>query len=111
MAISPPLLFSWRRSQFASPAHLSPQLKEGTGFLRALFFLNVQFLTYSSRNPFFHAGLAKKLRRFFRRSWIDVEARAPFKSRSLGQLRHKLHVPVVVIIGRILRRRCVNHKI
>ena len=71
----------------------------------------VRSLTHRRRHRFFHAGLAQKLRRFFRRRRIDVEARAPFESGSLRQLRHEFNVPVVVLVRRILRRRGMDDQI
>ncbi len=52
----------------------------------------------------FYTGFPQELRGFFRRSRIDVEPRAPFESRRLGQLRHELDVPMIMIIGRVLHR-------
>jgi len=44
-------------------------------------------------------------------AWVDVEARAPFEPRRLGQLRHEFDVPVVILVRRILRRRCVYDQV
>src|SRR5580704_8236837 len=50
-----------------------------------------------NRRGIFHIRLAQKLRRLFRRSGVDVETRAPFKSCRLSELGHELDVPVVVV--------------
>ena len=44
---------------------------------------------------------AQEPRRFFRRCWIDVKARAPFKTGHFGQLRNDLDMPVIVIVDLI----------
>ena len=48
---------------------------------------------------FLNRGFAQELGRFFRRSGIDIETGAPFESGGLGQLGHKLDVPMVVVVG------------
>src|SRR5580698_4602852 len=42
------------------------------------------FLPHRRRDRLFHASLPQKLRRFIRRCGINVETRAPLKSRRLG---------------------------
>src|ERR1700675_3851712 len=54
---------------------------------------------------------AQEPRRFFRRCWIDVKARAPFKAGHFGQLRNDLDMPVIVIVDFFTDRRRVNHEI
>src|SRR4029077_1287190 len=54
---------------------------------------------------------AQEPRRFFRRCWIDVKARAPFKTGHFGQLRNDLDMPVIVIVDFFTDRRGVNHEI
>src|SRR3984885_12210018 len=63
------------------------------------------------RNWLFHTRLPQKLSRFLWRRRINVKPRAPLESGGLGEFRHEFHVPVIVIVIRILRRRGVNHQI
>src|ERR1017187_7874890 len=93
------------------PASLSVPTAKGTAFWPCPLFRLTVGLPHRRRNRLFHAGFAQKLRRFFRRRGINVEARAPLESSRLGQLRHELHVPVVVIVGRVLCRRSMDHQI
>src|SRR6516164_8174924 len=41
-------------------------------------------------------------------SRVDVETRAPFESRQLGELRHNFEVPVVIVVRRLRHRRGVD---
>ena len=77
---------------------------------RALLF-GLQASADRNRSGFLHIGLAQKLRRFFWRRGIDIEPGSPLESRRLGELRHELDVPVIVVVSRILHRRRMNHQI
>ena len=59
----------------------------------------------------FHTGFPQELGCFLGRSRIDIETGAPFEAGGFRQFRHELHVPVVVVIGRILHGRAVNHQV
>src|SRR5713101_4034880 len=54
---------------------------------------------------------AQKARGFFRRRWIDVEARAPLEAGDLRELGNNLNVPVIVVVGLFTDRRGMDHQI
>src|SRR5260221_6496289 len=55
--------------------------------------------------------VAEILRRLFRGGGVDVEAGSPLESRHLGQLRHDLDVPVIVVEPGVPARRAVHDEI
>src|SRR5262249_26100268 len=85
-------------------------LLEGTVETPCPFFC-LRLSSYTGRYGVFHTGLSQKLRCFFRRRWVDVKPRAPFKACRFSQLGHELDVPVKELAGRILNRGRVNHKV
>src|SRR6266481_8520940 len=66
---------------------------------------------YHVGSGIFHARLTQKLRSLLGWRGIDVETGSPFKSRRLGQFGHEFNVPVVILVGRILRRRRVHDQV
>src|SRR5499427_8124458 len=104
--------YAWDQQGRVRPS-LSGPTREGTVFDVPSFLRSSRSptLSHRDRRRFLHVRLAQKLRCLLRRCGIDVKPRPPLESGGLGQLWHEFDVPVIVVVGRILHRRGVNHKV
>src|SRR6202521_605965 len=90
---------NWKRSRWLGTRRFSTEVKARLAG------------DYHVGSPHFPARLAQKLRGLFGRCGVDIETGSPFKSRRLGQFGHEFNVPVVILVGWILRRRRVHDQV
>src|ERR1035438_10210296 len=69
------------------------------------------FALRSCRWRSFNFGFAQILGSFLGRCGVLVEACSPLEARRLGEPRHELDVPVVMVHGRLLDRGGVDHQV